>query len=169
MHLYVLYNPVRIMNRSGFVHLSNTAKIICHLQNHIRELKLLFPLIRKSINPQPCTQDISCHRTCGITVPAVIHGSNHACGKIIWMPQGAVERNSQCLLGNPSITQQVNILKIVIRIIFRQSDGPVDDLNQLSEMASPSKISAAVSRASSTMSFRDIFFPSGGYTMRLIT
>ena len=79
----------------------------------------------------------------------MIDGGDDAGGKIVRVPQGAVDGDGERLLRDPAFAEAVDVGEIRL-VVACKPDGEVDARGQLVQM-SPAKSARTVSRASRTI------------------
>ncbi len=73
VHMHILSYPVRIPVSTGFTYPTAMIQIIRKLYDNIRKLQIPLPFLLQSSISNQRTQNISCHRSCGIAVTAMIY------------------------------------------------------------------------------------------------
>lgn len=148
--LNVLLRPVAVNAAAVLQTLGAAIEVVRQLEDHIPELEIARPCLADCIIAEQCAEDVSRDGTGRVAVAAVVDGGDDAGGKVVRVPQGAVDGNGERLLRDPAFAEAVDVGEIRLGVV-RKPDGKVDARGSSSRCLSPAKSTRTVSRASHTI------------------
>lgn len=131
--LNVLLRPVAVNAAAVLQTLGAAIEVVRQLEDHIPELEIARPCLADCIIAEQCAEDVSRDGTGRVAVAAVVDGGDDAGGKIVRVPQGAVDGDGERLLRDPAFAEAVDVGEIRL-VVVRKPDGKVDARGQLVQM-----------------------------------
>lgn len=136
--LNVLLCPVAVNIAAVLQALAAAIEVVRQFEDHIPELEIARPYLVDRIIAEQRAEDVSRDGAGRVAVAAVVDGGDDAGGKIVRVPQGAVDGDGERLLRDPALAEAVDVGEIRLSVV-RKPDGEVDARGQLVQMLAAGK------------------------------